>query len=129
MARNNQRGSRSNSSNSRDRSNGGVVEAARDNPIKAAVTAAAAVGAGVFLWSRRNQISDQIGQLGDQISDWRDSMGSDPAFESADTGFSSNDEMSSAGKSGGRSGRKSQQQFAEEALSLKETGSAGGGNI
>jgi hypothetical protein len=93
------------------------------------VTAAAAVGAGVFLWSRRNQISDQIGQLGDQISDWRDSMGSDPAFETTDTGFSSSGETSTAGKSAGRSGRKSQQQFAEEALSLKETGSAGGGNI
>jgi hypothetical protein len=47
-----------------------VVDSVRDRPIATAAVAAAAVGAGVFLWSRRNQISDQIAQLSDQISEW-----------------------------------------------------------
>ena len=59
---------------SSSRSSNGVMEMARERPMAAAATAAAAVGAGVFLWNRRNQISDQISQLGDQISEWTDSM-------------------------------------------------------
>ena len=47
-----------------------VVDTARDRPLATAAVAAAAVGAGVFLWSRRNQISNQISQLSDQISEW-----------------------------------------------------------
>ena len=39
-----------------------------------AAAAAAAVGAGVFLWSKRNQISEQLSNLSDQISDWTESM-------------------------------------------------------
>ena len=50
------------------------LDSARDRPIAAAATAAAAVGAGVFLWSRRSTISDQISNLSDQITDWTDNM-------------------------------------------------------
>jgi hypothetical protein len=49
---------------------GDLMDAARDRPMVAAAAAAAAVGAGVFLWSRRNQISNQLSQLSDQISEW-----------------------------------------------------------
>ena len=45
-------------------------QTAKDNPIKTAAVAAGAVAAGVFLWSKRNQISNQISELSDQISDW-----------------------------------------------------------
>ena len=44
------------------------------------------MAAGVFLWSRRNQISDQIGNLSDQISEWREGMASDSDFEPTKTG-------------------------------------------
>ena len=47
-----------------------LMDAARDRPMVAAAAAAAAVGAGVFLWSRRNQISNQLSQLSDQIGEW-----------------------------------------------------------
>ena len=40
----------------------GMMGTARENPFAAAAAVGGAVAAGVFLWSRRNQISDQIGQ-------------------------------------------------------------------
>ena len=75
-----------------------------------------AVAAGVFLWSRRNQISDQIGNLSDQLSEWREGMASDSDNSSEDAGgfiASSNPR---------RGSRKSQAEISEEALTLKETG-------
>jgi len=74
----------------------GWMDSARDRPFTAAATAAAAVGAGVFLWSRRNQISDQISNLSEQFSDWSSSMRSGDGA--------------------------AQEDFSEEALTLKETG-------
>ena len=81
------RGNQRNSNSSRSNRGGnrqndsfygsGVLDTAREAPFKSAAVAAAAVGAGVFLWSRRNQISDQISQLSDQITDWAGSMNSD----------------------------------------------------
>jgi len=52
----------------------GWTNTARERPFTTAMTTAAAVGAGVFLWSRRNQISDQLGNLTDQIGDWTENM-------------------------------------------------------
>jgi hypothetical protein len=68
------------------------MDSARERPIAAAATAAAAVGAGVFLWSRRNQISDQLSNLSDQISEWTENMPSgseEDEFETLDAGGSS----------------------------------------
>ena len=133
MARNNQsnRGSSNRGNSNRGRNNnpegrnqysGGVMDMARERPIAAAATAAAAVGAGVFLWSRRSQISDQLGQLSDQISEWRDSMSSADDFsgrdESAGQGF-----MAQPSR---RGRNRSQSEISEEALTLKETGAATG---
>jgi hypothetical protein len=82
--------------------------------------AAAAVGAGVFLWSKRNQISEQISNLSDQFSEWSQNMGS---------GSSDFAEDDTAGLTTGKSrsgNRKSQSEISEEALTLKETGSQRG---
>jgi hypothetical protein len=49
-------------------------ETAKDNPLKTAAVAAGAVAAGVFLWSKRNEISNQISELSDQIADWTNEM-------------------------------------------------------
>lgn len=49
-------------------------ETAKDNPVKTAAAAAGAVAAGVFLWSKRNQISDQISRLSEQVTDWAEDM-------------------------------------------------------
>ena len=93
MARNNQRGRNNNNPEGRNQYSNSWMDTARDRPIAAAATAAAAVGAGVFLWSRRNQISDQLTNLSDQISDWTDNMRSESdqgnEMEMADTGESS----------------------------------------
>lgn len=100
----NQRGSnRSNnrSSNSGQSMMSGWADTAKDRPIATAAAIGGAVAAGAFLWSRRNQISDQIsnvsGQIGDQISDlsgqigdWTDSMRSSSSSSSQQTGQSSN---------------------------------------
>ena len=57
---------------------------ARERPIAAAAAVGGAVAAGVFLWSRRNQISDQIGNLSDQISEWREGCRSGGDFAGAE---------------------------------------------
>ena len=105
MARNSQRGSKNNNPEGRN-------QYSYDRPLATAVTAAAAVGAGVFLWSRRNQISEQLASLSDQINEWREGYGSDSEAGTEDSFIASRR----------RSSGKSQAEIAEEALTLKETG-------
>ena len=93
----------------------GLTGTARANPITTAAAVGGAVAAGVFLWSRRNQISDQIGNLADTISEWREGMDSDGAFAAEEA---SSDSSRSRSRGGGRS----QVEIAEEALTLKEIG-------
>ena len=93
MARNN-RGGRSNSNNNpsgRNQYSGGVMDMARERPIAAATAAVGAAAAGLFLWSRRTQISDQLSSLSDQVSEWSQNMrsGESSSFSgSEDTGGS-----------------------------------------
>lgn len=128
MATSNRSGNRGgNRSGNRGRNNNpegrnqysGLSGRARENPIAAAAAVGGAVAAGVFLWSRRNQISEQIGNLSDQISEWRDDWwsGSDDLGSDGDTvsqGFIASPRQ--------RGNRKSQSDIAAEALTLKETG-------
>jgi len=83
MARNqNNRGgnrsSRSNNNNpeGRNQYNSGLMGMARERPAAAAAVAAGAAAAGVFLWSKRGQISDQLSQLSEQIGEWAENMSS-----------------------------------------------------
>ena len=115
----NRRGGRNNNPEGRNQYSSGLVSTARDNPLTTAAAVGGAVAAGVFLWSRRNQISDQISNLADQISEWREGA-SDSDFSAADS--SEPFMASSSTSSRGRGGRKSQAQLSEEALTLKETG-------
>jgi hypothetical protein len=74
------------------------------------VSATAAVGAvavGAFLWSRRDQISDQAGRVADRLSRRRE-------------GVQLDDDASGLGTSGGDS--RTQAEIAAEALTLKELG-------
>ena len=73
MPRNNQR-NRNNNPEGRNQYTNDWMSTARDRPVASAAVAAAAVGAGVFLWSRRDQISSQLSQLSDQIGQWSDTM-------------------------------------------------------
>ena len=115
MARNSQRGSKNNNPEGRNQySSYGVRDMARERPLTTAVTAAAAVGAGVFLWSRRNEISEQLSNLSEQIGDWRDNMssGRNEEFEMADSQIDSSSTpgvsasgTTTANKGGARGGR------------------------
>jgi hypothetical protein len=51
-----------------------MMSMVRDRPVAAAAAAAGAAAAGLFLWSRRSQISNQLSNLSDQIDDWTDNM-------------------------------------------------------
>jgi hypothetical protein len=63
----------------------GVTELVRERPIAAAAAAAGAAAAGLFLWSRRQQISNQLSNLSDQIGEWRESISSgEGQFETGD---------------------------------------------
>src|SRR5205085_1963352 len=73
----------------RNQYSAGWMDSAKERPYTTAAVAAATVGAGVFLWSRRNQISDQLSGLSEQISDWSSNMrsgSSDGEFEMAEEG-------------------------------------------
>jgi hypothetical protein len=77
---------RSNNRNRGSRSDDwGVTELVRERPIAAAAAAAGAAAAGLFLWSRRAQISNQLSNLSDQIGEWTENSGSsDGRFETGD---------------------------------------------
>ena len=70
MPRNSQRGRNNNNPEGRNQYSNGWLDTARERPFVTAATAAAAVGTGIFLWSKRNEISNQISELSDQIADW-----------------------------------------------------------
>jgi hypothetical protein len=106
MPRNNQRGSRNNNPSGRNQYSSDWMDSVRERPMASAAAAAAAVGAGVFLWSKRNQISDQIGRLSEQISDWSSDMrsgsdgsGREMAMSDGSTGSSANQSNQSSGSS------------------------------
>src|ERR1051326_7150209 len=82
MPRNSNRGGRNNNPSGRNQySDWGVMEMARERPIAAAAAAAGAAAAGLFLWSKRTAISDQLSNLSDQFSEWREGMHSSGEFD------------------------------------------------
>jgi hypothetical protein len=98
----------------------GIISTARDNPVATAAAVGGAVAAGVFLWSRRNQISDQIGNVAEQIGDWRDGSATEGGIGPAEPNMGEN----FAPESPSGNGARSQTEIAEEALTLKEIGAA-----
>lgn len=82
MAKSNNRGGgnnrgRSSNNNPTGRnqySDWGVSELVRERPFAAAAAAAGAAAAGLFLWSKRSQISQQLSDLSDQIGEWSENM-------------------------------------------------------
>ena len=84
MPRGGNRGGRNNNPSGRNQySDWGVMEMARERPFAAAAAAAGAAAAGLFLWSKRTQISEQLSNLSDQIGEWREGMRSND-FETGD---------------------------------------------
>ena len=108
MARSNQgnRGGRSRNNNptGRNQYSGGMLDMARERPLAAATAAVGAAAAGLFLWSKRTQISDQLSNLSEQMSEWSQNM------------------RSSEGSAFFTGDNRDQSDFAEEAMTLKSTG-------
>ena len=102
MARNNR--GRNNNPSGRNQYSGGVMDMARERPFTAAAVTAGAAAAGLFLWSKRTQIGDQLSSLSEQMNEWTLNMRSSDS--SAFFGGESRD----------------QSDIAEEALTLKSTG-------
>lgn len=79
MARSNSQrrnvGSRSSRAGGREDWSVGVMDIARERPVAAATVAISAAAAGLFLWSKRSQISSQLSSLSDQIGKWTESAG------------------------------------------------------
>lgn len=92
MARSNSRrrtgGSRSGHPGSREDWSVGVMDMARDRPVAAATIAVSAAAAGLFLWSKRSQISNQLSNLSDQIGRWTEGNGNDIGDDTAGLAFS-----------------------------------------
>ena len=138
MATNNRGGNRGNRSNNRGRNNnpegrnqysGGVMDMARERPMTAALGAAAAVGAGVFLWSRRNQISDQISNLSDQIGEWREGFGASGSEEWDDTaGLTSTGSTGSSNNMGTASRNRRTSGMSETGGGNSSLGASSGGS-
>lgn len=137
MARNNQRGGKNNNPEGRNQYNSGWMDSARDRPVATAAAAAAAVGAGVFLWSRRNQISDQISNLSEQFSDWTSntqsgSFAGSGEFETADAGIApTSSSATGSSRRGGANkssrGKTGQAFSGTSARSTGDGGTTGGG--
>ena len=127
MPSNKRSGRKNNNPEGKNQFSDGWLDSARDNGLTAAVAVGGAVAAGAFLWSRRAQISEEISRLGEQIGEWRESMMSDSGSNMDDSGASmgGGSETAFMAKSkGNKSKGKSQRQFSEEALTLKDSAPA-----
>jgi hypothetical protein len=114
---------RNNNPSGRNQYSGGMMDIARERPLAAAAVAVGAAATGLFMWSRRSQISNQLSNLSDQISEWSEGIGS--SDDTDDTaGLTTSDSSGGTSSTSRRRGssRKSQQQISEEALSLRQTG-------
>ena len=119
MARNNQSGRKNNNPQGHTQYNNGWMDTAKDRPMTTALGAAAAVGAGVFLWSRRNQISDQISNLSEQLGEWTGSGGRE--LEMADA----SDDFTGTSASGSSANTNSRRRSGGTSSGMNATG---GGN-
>lgn len=126
MARNNNRGGRNNNPTGRNQySDWGVMDMARERPFAAAAVAAGTAAAGLFLWSKRAQISNQISNLSDQIGEWTQGMGSnDPT-----SGMSDDDTggLTNSGQSSTQSSTRSQPGMSETGGGNASLGARSGG--
>ena len=127
MARNNNR-SRNNNPTGRNQYSSDWMSTVKERPIAAAAVAAASVGAGVFLWSKRNALSEQMSNLSSQISDWTESMrssGSEDEYEMSDSSPSGAAIGTNSSRTSRSTGSRSTSTRGKTSSGMSETG---GGN-
>ena len=129
MPRNSNR-SRNNNPSGRNQYSGDWMDTVRERPIAAAAVAAASVGAGVFLWSKRNALSEQMSNLSSQISDWTESMRSNDSeeFEMADNSPSGAATGSTLSRTSRSTGSRATSTRAKSNRSNPGMSETGGGN-
>jgi len=79
----------------------GVLELARRRPFAAVAAATGAAAGGLFLWSKRAQISEQLNDLSDKVGQWAENM-----RETVDDGESATDADTESGSGTRRSARR-----------------------
>ncbi|QNM83112.1 hypothetical protein H8M03_01750 [Sphingomonas sabuli] len=90
MANKNQTGSKNNNPHGHNQYTNDWLSPAKDHPFATAAAAAAAVGAGVFLWAKRDRVGNQVtrisetanemaGRASDKASQWIDQVRGDSA--------------------------------------------------
>ena len=127
MARNNSRG-RGNNNNPSGRNqynDWGVMEMARERPFAAAAAAAGAAAAGLFLWSKRAQISDQLSGLSDQFGEWTENMRGGGEFDDT-AGLTSSGQSSGGQSSGSTRGQRGMSETGGGNASLGRSSGGGG---
>ena len=102
----------------------GVTELVRERPIAAAAAAAGAAAAGLFLWSRRAQISQQLSNLSDQLGEWTEGMSSGGMGDDT-AGLTTTGSTRSGVGSRSASGTRGRSSTAGRSRGMSETG---GGN-
>jgi hypothetical protein len=124
MPRSNSRGGRNNNPSGRNQySDWGMMDMVRERPVAAAAAAAGAAAAGLFLWSRRTQISNQLSSLSDQVGEWTQSLTSGDGSSSA----SRDTAGLTTGQSGLRSSTSSQRGMSETGGGNASLGRSTGG--
>lgn len=126
MPRSNSRRGRNNNPSGRNQySDWGVMEMARERPFAAAAAAAGAAAAGLFLWSKRTQISDQLNSLSEQFGQWSENMrsnGDGTGLEAAD--LSSSTTRAGAGSASASGARRSSTARRRSNLEANRAGQA-----
>lgn len=85
MAKTNQRGKNNNNPHGHNQYTNEWLEGAKDHPVATAAAVAGAVGAGLYLWSKRDKVGNQVSKIsrtanemsqraGRKASDWIDQM-------------------------------------------------------
>jgi hypothetical protein len=126
MPRSNSRGGRNNNPSGRNQySDWGVMDMARERPFAAAAAAAGAAAAGLFLWSKRAQISNQLSNLSDQLGEWTQSMtsGSDDFTGGSDDTAG----LTTSGQTPSQSSSRSQRGMSETGGGNASLGRSSGG--
>lgn len=107
---------RAGSSRRRDNWSAGVMDIARERPVAAAAVAAGAAAAGLFLWSKRSQISSQLSNLSDQIGEWTENMGGYNSSTIDDTAG-----LTSTGRSGSGTGTRTRSATGTRSTTAKRS--------
>ena len=98
----------------------GIVGTARSSPLAAAAAVGGAIVAGAFLWSKRGEISDAIGDVSDHIRGRPKGPAAREQFATAEAASPAEIVRPPEAPFPGQD--RSQTEIAEEALTLKEIG-------